>query len=208
MDVFKRFLAVTEFPEHYYFSKEAWQQHCNPEAPGYFQRRMAACHQRERAAAEGTIFHLSIPALLGLLKHNIAINPCAWKSFDHHKDRLPRAAHGRLLGEIGKAVSEDIPVSLKEYLEARRPQEEAIQPRNERDAPVAVPPAMAVALPGEEEQFQNLWSDLSRKELLIIADLELLAGYQEYMTMENIVSLLKRADARIEPYRLDGFREL
>ena len=66
-EVFKRFLAVTEFPEHYYFSEEAWQR-CNHSLPNYFQRRMAACHQRERAAAEGITFYLSIPALLGLLK--------------------------------------------------------------------------------------------------------------------------------------------
>ena len=31
--VFQRFLAVTEFPGHYYLSKDAWQKHCNPDPP-------------------------------------------------------------------------------------------------------------------------------------------------------------------------------
>ena len=88
-EVFKRFLAVTEFPERYYFSEDAWQQHCNPEPPLYFQPRMTACHQRERAASEAITFHpLSIPTLLGLLKHNIPIKPSAWQSFDHYKEQV------------------------------------------------------------------------------------------------------------------------
>ena len=103
-EVFNDFLAVTEFPEHYYFSEEAWQQHCTPEVPGYLQRRTAAFRQRERAAPDAHTFQpLSIPTLIGLLKSNIHINAAAWKSFDHQKDRLPRAAHSRLLSEMGKS---------------------------------------------------------------------------------------------------------
>ena len=206
--VFHRFLAVTEFPEYYYFSEEAWQQHCNPEAPGYFQRRMAACQQRERAAPGTINFQpLSIPALMGLLKHNIPITPTAWKSFDHYKDRLPRAAHRRLLSEIEKAAHEDIPASLKDYLESGRPREEETWSPNEMNAP-ASPPAIVVELLSEEERFQRLWADLSRKERVVIADLELLAGYKEHMTMENIVSILKRADVGVESCSLDEFRRL
>ena len=93
-DVFNRFLAVTEFPERYYFSEDAWQQHCNPEPPLYFQRRMAACQQSERAAPEAITFHpLSIPALLGLLKHNIPINPSACNHLTTTKTGCP----GRLI---------------------------------------------------------------------------------------------------------------
>ena len=208
-EVFSRFLAITEFPEHYYFSQEAWQQHCTPGLPGYFQRRMAACHQRESAAPDAITFHpLSIPALMGLLKHNIRINPCAWKSFDHHKDRLPGAAHSRLLSEIKRTDHEDIPVSLKGYLEARRPPEEEALPQNEMNAPASPPPAIAMELLSEEEQFQRLWADLSGKTLVVVADLELLAGYKDYMTMEHIVSILKRADVGMEPYRFDELRRL
>ena len=211
-EVFSRFLAITEFPKHYYFSQEAWQRHCPPGLPGYFQSGMATCHKRESAAPDAISFHpLSIPALTGLLKHNIRINPSAWKSFDHHKDRLPGAAHSRLLNEIEKAAHEDIPVSLKEYLEARRPLEEAL-PQNEMNAPASPPPAIAVditvELLSEEEQFQRLWADLSEKALVMVADMELLAGYKDYMTMEHIVSLLKRADVRMEPYRFDELRQL
>ena len=208
-EVFNRFLAVTEFPEHYYFSKEAWQQHCTPEVPGYFQRRTAACHQRERAAPDTHTFQpLSIPALMGLLKNNINITSAAWKSFDHHKDRLPRAAHSRLLSEIEKASHEDIPVSLRDYLEAKRPPPEKEKlPQSEMAAPTSTPPFTVVETLSEEEQFRRLWADLSRKELLVAADLELLAGYKEYMTMEHIVDLLKRADAIMEPYRLDELRQ-
>ena len=208
-EVFNRFLAITEFPEHYYFSQEAWQQHCTPGLPGYFQRRMAACHQRESPAPHAITFHpLSIPALMGLLKHNIRINPCAWKSFDYHKDRLPGAVHSRLLGEIKRTYHEDIPVSLKEYLEARRPPEEETLPQNEMNAPASPPPAIAMELLSEEEQFQRLWADLSGKTLVVVADLELLAGYRDYMTMEHIVSILKRADVGMEPYRFDELRQL
>ena len=208
-EVFNHFLAVTEFPEHYYFSKEAWQQHCSPEVPGYFQRRTAACHRRERAAPDAHTFQpFSIPALWALLKNNIHISLTAWKSFDHHKDQLPRAAHSRLLSEIEKATHEDIPVSLRDYLEAGRLEEEAALPQNEMNAPLVVPPAMEVELPNEEKRFQSLWADLSRKERVIVADLELLAGYKEYMTMENIVSILKRTDAGIEPYSINEFRQL
>ena len=208
-EVFNRFLAVTEFPERYYFSKEAWQQHCTPEVPGYFQRRTAACHQRERAAPDTHTFQpLSIPALMGLLKNNINITPAAWKSFDHHKDRLPRAAHSQLLSEIEKASHEDIPVSLRDYLEAKRPPPEKEKlPQSEMAAPTSTPPFTVVETLSEEEQFRRLWADLSRKELLVVADLELLAGYKEYMTMEHIVDLLKRTDAIMEPYRLDELRQ-
>ena len=206
-EVFSRFLAITEFPEHYYFSQEAWQQHCTPGLPGYFQCRMAACHQRESAAPDATTFHLSIPALMGLLKYNIRINPSAWNSFDYHKDRLPRVVHRRLLSEIKRTVHEDIPVSLKEYFEARKPPEEAC-PQNEMNAPASPPPAIAVELLSEKEQFQRLWADLSGKTLMVVADMELLAGYKDYMTMEHIVSILKRADVGMEPYRFDELRQL
>ena len=208
-EVFSRFLAITEFPEHYYFSQEAWQRHYPPGLPGYIQPGMATCHQRESTAPDAITFHpLSIPALMGLLKHNIRISPSAWNSFDHHKDRLPGAAHNRLLSEIEKAAHEDIPVSLKEYLEARKPREEEVLPQNEMNAPASPPPAIAMKLLSEEEQFQRLWADLSGKTLVVVADLELLAGYKGYMTMEHIVSILKRADVGMEPYRFDELRQL
>ena len=179
-EVFNHFLAVTEFPEHYYFSEEAWQQHCTPEVPGYLQRRTAAFRQRERAAPDAHTFQpLSIPTLIGLLKSNIHINAAAWKSFDHQKDRLPRAAQSRLLSEMEKAPHGDIPVSLRDYLEAGRLEKEAALPQNEMSAAVVGPSAMEVELSSKEKRFQSLWADLSRKERVIVADLELLAGYKE-----------------------------
>ena len=207
--VFQHFLTVTEFPEHYYLSKDAWHKHCNPDPPGYFQRRMAACPQRERTVPDTIAFQpLSIPMLMALLKNNIHINPAAWKSFDHHKDRLPRAVHNRLLCEIEKVAHDVIPVSLREYLEARRPSEEETLPQNQMDAPAGTPPFHGMETLSEEEQFYKVWADLSRKELVMITDLELLAGYKEYMTMEHIVDILKRADAGMEPFRLYGLRQL
>ena len=213
-ELFQRFLAVTEFPEHYYLTEDAWQQHCNPEQPLYVQRRVqrriAACHQTGRTAPDAITFRpLSIPVLMGLLKNNIPIKPAAWKSFDHHKDRLPRAAHHQLLHDIEKAPHEEIPVSLREYLEARRAQEEALpQLQNEMNSPTSPPPFTVVETLSEEEQFRRLWADLSRKELLVAADLELLADYKDHMTMEVIVNILKRAYAGIEPHRLDELRQL
>ena len=207
--VFQHFLTVTEFPEHYYLSKDAWHKHCNPDPPGYFQRRMAACPQRERTVPDTIAFQpLSIPLLMALLKNNIHINPAAWKSFDHHKDRLPRAVHDRLLREIEKVAHEVIPVSLREYLEARRPPEEETLPQNQMDAPAGTPPFHGMETLSEEEQFHKVWADLCRKELVMVTDLELLAGYKEYMTMEHIVDILKRADAGMEPFRLYGLRQL
>ena len=207
--VFQHFLTVTEFPEHYYLSKDAWHKHCNPDPPGYFQRRMAACPQRERTVPDTIAFQpLSIPMLMALLKNNIHINPAAWKSFDHHKDRLPRAVHNRLLCEIEKVAHDVIPVSLREYLEARRPSEEETLPQNQMDAPAGTPPFHGMETLSEEEQFYKVWADLSRKELVMITDLELLAGYKKYMTMEHIVDILKRADAGMEPFRLYGLRQL
>ena len=207
--VFQRFLAVTEFPEHYYLSKDAWQKHCNPGSPGYFQRRMVACPQRERAAIDTIVFQpLSIPVLIALLKNNIHLSPTAWESFDHHKDRLPRAVHNQLLHEMEKAVHEVIPVSLREYLESRRPPEEEALPQNQMDAPASTPPFPVMETLSEEEQFRKLWTDLSRKGLVMVTDLELLAGYKEHMTMKNIVDILKRTDAGMEPGRLYEFRQL
>ena len=204
--VFQRFLAVTEFPEHYYLSKDAGQKHCNPGSPGYFQRRMAACPQQERTAPDTIAFQpLSIPVLMALLKNNIHLSPTAWKSFDHHKDRLPKAVHDQLLREIEKATHEVIPVSLKEYLEARRPLEEETLPQNQMDASASIHGMETLS---EEEQFRKLWADLSRKELVMVTDLEVLAGYKEHMTMEHIVDILKRADAGMEPNRLYGLRQL
>ena len=92
------------------------------------------------------------------MKNNIHINSAVWRSFDQHKERLPKEALGRLLSE--------------------------------------------------EEQFQCLWSDLSRKERVVVADLELLAGYKKYMTMEHIVSILKRADVGMGVCRLDELNQL
>ena len=207
--VFQHFLTMTEFPEHHYLSKDAWKKHCNPGPPGYFQRRMAACQQRERTALDTIAFQpLSIPVLMALLKNNIHINPTAWKSFDHHKDRLPGAVQDRLLREIEKAAHEVIPVSLREYLEARRPPEEETLPQNQMDAPAGIPSFHGMERLSEEEQFHKIWADLSRKELVMVTDLELLAGYKEYMTMEHIVEILKRADAGMEPFRLYGLRQL
>ena len=209
VEVFQRFLAVTELPEHYYLSEDAWQQHCNPSQPRYFQHRMEACHQRERATPDANTFQpLSIPLLMGLLKHNTHITSAAWKSFDHHKDWLPKAAYDWLLHKIEQAPHEDIPVSLREYLEARRPLEEEALPQNEIDAPTSAPPFTVMETMSEEEQFQRLWADLSRKELLVVGDLELLAGYKDYMTMENIVNILKRTDAGMESCKLDELRQL
>ena len=207
--VFQRFLAVTEFPEHYYLSKDAWQKHCNPDPPGYFQRRMGTCQQRERTAPDAIAFQpFSIPLLMALLKNNIHIPPTAWKSFDHHKDRLPRAVHDRLLREIEKAAHEVIPVSLREYLEARRPPEEETLPQNQMDAPASTVSFHGMETLSEEEQFRKLWADLSRKGLVMVTDLELLAGYKEHMTMKNIADILKRTDAGMEPGRLYEFRQL
>ena len=145
---------------------------------------------------------------MALLKNNIHINPAAWKSFDHHKDRLPGAVHDRLLHEIEKVAHEVIPVSLREYLEARRPPEEETLPQNQTDAPASTLPFHGMELLGEEEQFRKVWADLSRKELVMVTDLELLAGYQEHMTMEHIVDILKRADAGMESFRFYGLRQL
>ena len=204
--VFKDFLDVTEFPEHYYMSEYDWQRHCNPELPVYIQRRMKACHQRKRATPEDITFQpLSITVLMGLLKHNIRINPAAWKSFAYHKEKIPRATHRQLLNEIEKAAHEDIPVSLKDYLESSRAREEALS-QNEMEAPMGTPAFTVVETLSEKEQFQRLWADLSHKELLVFADLELLAGYKEHMTMEQVVSILKRADAGMEICRLDELR--
>ena len=93
------------------------------------------------------------------------------QSFDHHKDRLPRAAHSQLLSVMEKEAHEYIPDSLKEYLEVRRAQEEESLPQNEMNAPADAPPAMTVELLSEEEQFQKLWADLSRKALVVATDL-------------------------------------
>ena len=207
--VFQHFLTVTEFPEHYYLSKDAWQKHCNSDSSGHFQRRMAACPQREITTPDTIAFQpLSIPLLMALLKSNIHIPPTAWKSFDHHKDRLPGAVQDRLLREIEKTAHEVIPVSLREYLEARRPPEEETLPQNQMDAPAGTPPFHGMETLSEEEQFHKVWADLCRKELVMVTDLELLAGYKEYMTMEHIVEILKRADAGMESFRLYGLRQL
>ena len=207
--MFQHFLAVTEFPEHYYLSKDAWQKHCNPDPPGYFQRRMGTCQQRERTAPDAIAFQpFSIPLLMALLKNNIHINPTAWKSFDHHKDRLPRAVHDRLLREIEKAAYEVIPVSLREYLEAGRPPEEETLPQNQMAAPASTVSFHGMETLSEEEQFRKLWADLSRKGLVMVTDLELLAGYKEHMTMKNIADILKRTDAGMKPGRLYEFRQL
>ena len=113
-----------------------------------------------------------------------------------------------LLREIEKVAHEVIPVSLREYLEARRPSEEETLPQNQMDAPAGTPPFHGMETLSEEEQFHKVWADLSRKELVMVTDLELLAGYKEYMTMEHIVDILKRADAGMEPFRLYGLRQL
>ena len=207
--VFQHFLTVTEFPEHYYLSKDAWQKHCNSDSSGHFQRRMAACPQREITTPDTIAFQpLSIPLLMALLKSNIHIPPAAWKSFDHHKDRLPKAVHDQLLRKIEKTAHEVIPVSLREYLEARRPPEEETLPQNQMDAPADIPSFHGMERLSEEEQFHKVWADLSRKELVMVTDLELLAGYKEYMTMEHIVEILKKADAGMESFRLYGLRQL
>ena len=206
---FKHFLRVTEFPEHYYLSEDAWQRFCNPEGPVYIQRRRAAaCERRSGTAPETIAFQpLSISALMGLLKHNIPIKSTVWASFDYHKYRLPGAAYNQLLNEIEKAAPENIPVSLKDFLEARRQPEEETMPQNEMEAPVSTPPFTVAETLSEKEQFQRLWAELSHKELLVVADLELLAGYKEHMTMEQIVSILKRADVGIETHRLYELRQ-
>ena len=124
------------------------------------------------------------------------------------KTGCPRRFTIRLLRKIEKAAHEVIPVSLREYLEARRPPEEETLPQNQIDAPASTASFHGMETLGEEEQFRKLWADLSRKELIMVTDLELLAGYKEHMTMEHIVDILKRADAGMEPFRLYGLRQL
>ena len=72
-------------------------------------------------------------------------------------------------------------------------------PQNQMDAPAGTPPFHGMETLSEEEQFYKVWADLSRKELVMITDLELLAGYKKYMTIEHIVDILKRADAVWSP---------
>ena len=127
---------------------------------------------------------------------------------------MPKETLGRLLSEVENSAHENIPVSLKDYLErsktleeSRTPEEKTL-PQNEMNPPAGSPPAIVVELLSEEEQFQCLWSDLSRKELVVVADLELLAGYKGYMTMEYIVSILKRADVGMESCRFDELNQL
>ena len=85
------------------------------------------------------------------------------ESFDHHKDRLPGAVQDRLLREIEKAAHEVIPVSLREYLEARRPSEEETLPQNQMDAPAGTPPFHGMETLSEEEQFHKVWAIYAAK---------------------------------------------
>ncbi|WP_161787278.1 hypothetical protein, partial [Endozoicomonas numazuensis] len=198
---FHTFLVVTEFPEQYYLPENVWHQHCNPEPPLHAQRRLKTCDQRKKEMAQATHFQpLSIPALLGLLAHNVAIKPGVWRSYDHYKKKLPRAALDQLLKRVEQASHEEVPESLRAYLEASTSHlVRAVEPP---------PPEATTELPDEKEQLKRLWSHLSRKEYLVSADIDLLTGYKEYMSMEQIVGILNRVHVDVAHNQLNELKRL
>lgn len=224
---FRRFLEITEFPEDYYFTEKEWEKHLNPPLLRCDQRKMdiltrakeqtkqpVTTNEAERKLNSGNTFKpLSVTVLIGLIKNNIHLKPLTWKSFDYHKEKLPNKILCQLWEQMEKASEEtDIPESLKLYLEASRelPQE---QPENKQLLKAEVNKLATSSFSTldqhmSSELFPLLWSLLSQKELLMNAELELLAGYKDYMNMEHIVSILKRVHIQTEAHIVNEWEQL
>ncbi|WOG30275.1 hypothetical protein [Endozoicomonas sp. 8E] len=199
---FRTFLKITGIFEHYYLTPDQWQKHSNPDNPVYVQRRKArlAANKEPRAKSldEATAFNpLPIHILVILIKEGMVIKPVTWKSFDHHKERLPESMLCTLRDRIETSDTEcpdEIRESLTPYLNnVQSRQAEAYQPENE--------------LEPQKQAFGSLWLKLNQTEIFGSAILNLLEEYESEMELMHTVTLLKKARIDSATHILEEWRQ-
>ncbi|WOG29255.1 hypothetical protein [Endozoicomonas sp. 8E] len=199
---FRTFLKITGIFEHYYLTPDQWQKHSNPDNPVYVQRRKARLtankEPRAKSLVEATSFNpLPIHILVILIKEGMVIKPVTWKSFDHHKERLPESLLCRLRERIETSDIEcpdEIRESLTPYLNnVQFRQAEAYQPENE--------------LEPQKQAFGSLWLKLNQTEIFGSEILNLLEEYESEMELMHTVVLLKKAKIDTDNRILEEWRQ-
>ncbi|WP_257282379.1 hypothetical protein [Endozoicomonas sp. ISHI1] len=204
------FLKITDMPEHYYLTAEDWQKRLNPGDPVYIQRHEARLAENKTLKAKGAVeaapFNpLPVHVLATLIKRGVAIKPVAWRSLDHHKERLPESLLGKLKERMetsGTECPDEVKESLSQYLENVQSRE------TEASEPVSEPEPQSVNPPGdkrEKQPFGSLWSKLNQAEVFSTEILTLLDEYWDEMELMHIVTVLKKAKINISDHILEGW---
>ncbi|MDD7804263.1 MAG: hypothetical protein PUP46_01555, partial [Endozoicomonas sp. (ex Botrylloides leachii)] len=185
---FREFLTLIEFPESYYFTEDEWQKQLNseqyPEQPLYIQRRNAVLaankEAREQGADEVAPFKpLPIFVLKTLINQNKAINPAVWKSFYHHKGRLPVSILRKMIEKL-EAPDTTCPDEMKNTLFDF--QDEVQHRGTEECRSVSETEPEGVNTPDnkkEKEAFSSLWLRLNTMEVFDTEILEILNEYRD-----------------------------
>uniref|UniRef100_UPI0021490589 hypothetical protein n=1 Tax=Endozoicomonas sp. ISHI1 TaxID=2825882 RepID=UPI0021490589 len=206
---FRIFLKITGVSEHYYLTAEQWQKRLNPHNPIYIQRHEARLTAGKALKAKGTVeaapFNpLPVHVLVTLIKTGMAIKPVAWKSLDHHKERLPESLLGKLKERMetsGTECPDEIKESLSQYLDhVQSSSAEAC----ELDSQSVNPPDDK----REKQAFGRLWLKLNQSEVFCIEIMTLLDEYRDEMELRHIVATLKKAKVDIPNHILEGWRQL
>ncbi len=209
---FRIFLKITEVSEHYYLTADQWQKHLNPDDPVYIQRREARLDANKALKAKDAVevapFNpLPVHVLATLIKRGMAIKPVAWKSLDHHKERLPESLLGKLKERMetsGTECPDEVKESLFRYLENVQSREA------EASEPVSEPEPQNVNPPDDKQEkkaFGSLWLKLDQTEVFSTEILNLLDDYGDEMELMHTVTVLKKAKIDIDNRILEGWRQ-
>ncbi|WP_257275356.1 hypothetical protein, partial [Endozoicomonas sp. SESOKO4] len=196
----------------YYLTADQWQKHLNPDDPVYIQRREARLAANKALKAKGAVEEapfnpLPVHVLATLIKRGMAIKPVAWKSLEHHKERLPVSLLGKLKERMetsGTECPDEVKESLSQYLENLQSRE------TEASESVSETELQNVNLPDdkrEKQAFGNLWLKLEQTEVFSTEILNLLDDYGDEMELMHTVTVLKKAKIDIDNHILEGWRQ-
>ncbi|WP_257281873.1 hypothetical protein [Endozoicomonas sp. ISHI1] len=207
---FRFFLKITDMPEHYYLTAEDWQKRLNPGDPVYIQRHEARLAENKTLKAKGAVeaapFNpLPVHVLATLIKRGVAIKPVAWRSLDHHKERLPESLLGKLKERMetpGTECPDEIKESLSQYLENVQFRETVASEPVSEPEPQHFNPQDDKR---EKQPFGSLWSKLNQAEVFSTEILTLLDEYKDEMELMHIVTVLEKAKINISDHILEGW---
>ena len=208
----RSFLKLIELPEQYYFTEEELQSYLKQKLPVYVQRRVArlsASRMREPAVTGATVSFTPLPfsLLTTIVNKGIPIRRAAWKSVDHHKERLTRPLICKLREKMEAADAEcpdEIKASLSQYFER-------VQTRRAEECDQEGAAELRDVDPPDENQekegFGSLWPKLIQRGVFESEILELLTDYMDNMELTHLVTTLLKAKVQEDNSLLDRFRQ-
>ena len=196
---FKLFFDVTESSE-FYLAKPNEQDVQEPYVSRR-QRRMEDCGAVNTVtdSCDRSFTPLSLSTLSLIIKNDAAVARAVWLSFSHQRDRLPESVCHELLPRA-LAATDEVPTDFLHWLQSRCQALQVLRPQS----PVAVRSLAAGISP--EEEFGQLWTVLTNKQLLDEADLALLNNYYDHLSPEQLASVVERASLALPAGPLELWR--